>query len=105
MTEFVAAVAAYSGHMGVRSSFPAVSTALAVGYDYESVPQVWFRGKSWEKYINFLKLRRKFQISLELSQEFLPGSGQYWLNLFALPTAALRFSLFWYVNAPLTGIY
>jgi hypothetical protein len=36
-----------------------------------------------------LKYREKFQISLEISREFLSGSWQYWSILRALPTASL----------------
>ena len=52
-----AAAAAYSGRLGVRSSFPPVTMTLAVGCDCDndSVPQVCFRGKSWKKYIHILK--------------------------------------------------
>ena len=58
-----------------------------------------------EKVHEHFKTWTKFQISLELSQEFLPGNGQYWLILLALPTVALRTSLFCYINAAFIGIY
>jgi hypothetical protein len=48
-----------------------------------------FRDKSWNKQIQILKYREKFQISLEISREFLSGNWQYWSNLRAVPTASL----------------
>jgi hypothetical protein len=48
-----------------------------------------FREKSWNKQIKILKYREKFQISLEISREFLSGNWQYWSNLRALPIASL----------------
>jgi len=58
-----------------------------------------------EKVHRYFKIWRKLQISLELSQEVLLGSGHCWINLVALRIVALRSSVFWYVNAPLIGIY
>jgi hypothetical protein len=48
-----------------------------------------FREKSWNKQIKILKYREKFQISLEISREFLYGNWQYWSNLRAVPAASL----------------
>jgi hypothetical protein len=48
-----------------------------------------FREKSWNKYIKRFMYREKFQISLEISLEFLFGNWQYVSNLRALPTASL----------------
>jgi hypothetical protein len=38
--------------------------------------------------INILQNGKKFQISLKIMWEFLPGKWQYWSNLPALPTAS-----------------
>jgi hypothetical protein len=55
-----------------------------------------FREKSWNRWINVLKYREKFQIYLEISQEFLSSSWQCCSNLRVLPT---DFS-FSYIGAP-----
>ena len=64
--------------------------------DYISVCQPWFRAtlgfreKSWTKSIKkFLKYGEKFQISLEISREFLSGNRKYWNIVGALKTASL----------------
>jgi len=69
------AAAAYSGHLAVRSSFPPVVMMLAVGYDYDSVPQVWFRRKSWKKYIDILKYGENCKYPSNYPRKFCSAVG------------------------------
>jgi len=70
-----AAPASYSGHLGVRSSFPPVSMMLAVGCDYDSVPHVWFREKSWKRYMNILKHGQNSKYPSNYPRNFCPAMG------------------------------
>jgi len=75
VTEVATAAAAYSGHLGVRSSSPPVSMMLAVGCDYDSVPQVWFREKSWKKFIRILKHGQNSKYPSNFPRNFCPAVG------------------------------
>jgi hypothetical protein len=77
---------------------------LAVG-DYDSFPHVWFRGKSWKKYVNVLKYGENSKYPSNYPKNFCPAVGSIGSFSLRYVLRLLRSSLFWYINAPLVGIY
>jgi len=49
-----------------------------------------------------MKLSEKLQVFLQISEEFLSGSWQYWSNLRALPTMS-SFCLFVFIGGGSSG--